>query len=64
MGKITSLYLTDEEAAGLKKFCEEAPLVVLGWSTVCLQTIDFLIVGLIALVCLLSVKKEFTKTAT
>lgn len=35
-------------------------LVVLGWSTVCLQTIDFLMVGLIALVCLLSVKRDFT----
>jgi hypothetical protein len=23
MGKITSIYLTDEEAAELKKFCEE-----------------------------------------
>ena len=37
-------------------------IVVLGWKTVCLQTIDFLVVGGIALVCLLAVKKEFTKT--
>jgi len=39
-------------------------IIVLGWDTVCLQTIDFLVVGGIALLCLLAVKKEFNKIAT
>ena len=34
-------------------------LFILGWSTVCLQTPEFIIIGGIALACLLIVKKEF-----
>ena len=39
-------------------------LVVLGWVTVCLLPVEFIVVGGIALVCLLAVKKEFNETAT
>ena len=35
-------------------------LFILGWSETCLQAPEFIIVGVIALGCLLSVKKEFT----
>ena len=34
-------------------------LFILGWSTVCMQTPVFIIVGVIALACLFIVKKEF-----
>ena len=49
-------------AAGIALGLSE--LLIGKWTSVCLVTVLYCIIGVIALICLLIVKKEFNKTAT